>query len=61
MQTQKAEREKVNAQSSRFNKRIGSTVYHVNVHFNPNTKETAGDKLALLIRNDAATGKAVNQ
>jgi len=41
-------------------KRIGSTTYKVAVHFNPYTKETAGDKIARLIRNETA-GKAVNQ
>jgi len=45
----------------RYKKRIGSTTYHVAVHFNPNTKDTASEKIARLIRNDAAMGKAVNQ
>jgi hypothetical protein len=31
------------------------------VYFNPNTKETANDKIARLIRNEAALGKVVNQ
>lgn len=38
-------------------KRIGSTTYKVAVHFNPDAKETAGDKIALLIRNE----RLVNQ
>lgn len=33
-------------------KRLGSTTYRVAVHFNPDAKETAGDKIARLIRND---------
>jgi hypothetical protein len=33
-------------------KRIGSTTYKVAVHFSPNAKETASDKIALLIRNE---------
>ena len=45
----------------RFIKRIGSTTYHVAVHFSKTSKETAGDKITRLIRNDAAMGKAVNQ
>jgi len=44
----------------RFTKRLGSTTYHVVVHFNPNTKDTAGEKIARLVRNEAAAGKAVN-
>lgn len=35
-------------------KRLGSTTYKVSVHFNPDAKETAGDKIARLIRNDTA-------
>ena len=33
-------------------RRIGSTVYKVNVHFNPDAKETMDDKLLRLIKND---------
>lgn len=42
-----------------FTKRIGSTVYRVNVHFSKTSKETANDKIARLVRSGAA-GKAVN-
>ena len=53
MQTiQKAEREKSNAQSSRFCKRIGSTLYEVNVYFNEAAKESLDDKIFRLISND---------
>lgn len=45
----------------RYTKRLGSTTYHVAVHFNPDTKDTASEKIARLIRNDAVMGKAVNQ
>jgi len=45
---------------SRFKKRIGSTTYHVAVHFNPDAKETANDKIVRLVRQEAAAGKAVN-
>ena len=51
-----------------FKKRIGSTTFHVAVHFNPDAKETAQDKIIRLIRNDIAMvrysnnplGKVVN-
>lgn len=33
-------------------KQIGSTTYKVAVHFSQNTKETASEKIALLIRNE---------
>ena len=44
----------------RFSKRLGSTTYHVAVYFNPNTKETAGDKIVQLIRNETAIRKVAN-
>jgi hypothetical protein len=44
----------------RFQKRLGSTTFLVNVHSSRTNTETAGDKIARLIRNDTATGKAVN-
>ena len=43
----------------RFSKRLGSTTYHVVVHFNPDTKESASDKIARLVRNEAM-GKVAN-
>jgi hypothetical protein len=42
----------------RFTKRLGSTVYEVNVHFNQDAKETMNDKIMRLVRNEAARGKA---
>ena len=39
-------------------KRIGSTVYEVNVYFNQDAKETMNEKIMRLIRNEAQ-GKAV--
>ena len=45
----------------RFTKRLGSTTYHVVVHFNPEAQETAGEKIARLVRNEATAGKAANQ
>ena len=44
----------------RFKKRLGSTTFHVAVHFNPAAKETAEDKIIRLIKNDAEFGKAGN-
>jgi hypothetical protein len=43
-----------------FTRRIGSTTFRVAVHFNPDSKETAGDKISRLIRMEADSGKAVN-
>ena len=40
-----------------FTKRIGNTTYTVNVHSNPNSKETFNDKLLRIIKNDIASGK----
>jgi hypothetical protein len=36
-------------------KRIGSTIYKVNVHFSKTSKETAGDKIIRLIQSEAVT------
>ena len=44
--------------SHRFTKRIGSTVFRVAVHMNPNAKETAEAKIARLVRMEADAGKA---
>lgn len=41
-----------------FKRRIGTTVFRVAVHFNPESKETAESKIARLIRSEAATAKA---
>lgn len=40
------------AEPAQLRKRIGSTVYEVRVHFNPDAKETMDDKILRLIRND---------
>ena len=45
----------VNQNQQSFKKRHGSTTFHVNVYSNPNAKETAEDKIARLIRNEAAS------
>ena len=52
MQTQKAEREKINAQSSRFCQRIGSTVYTVNIYFKEDSKESLEDKMFRMMQSD---------
>jgi hypothetical protein len=44
----------------RFTKRLGSTTFLVNVHSSKTNTETANDKIARLLRNSAAMGKAVN-
>ena len=53
MQTLKSSREKVNAQSSRFTKRIGSTMYTVNVYLSSTSRETMQDKVLRLVRNES--------
>ena len=54
-QTDKIERL---ADASRFRKRIGSTVYEVNIYFNQDTKETMDDIILRLIRSEVRSGKA---
>jgi hypothetical protein len=53
MQFKKAEREKTNAQSSRFSKRIGSTLYEVRICFDEAEKEPLEDKIFRLALNEA--------
>jgi hypothetical protein len=53
MQLKKAEREQINAQSSRFSKRIGSTLYEVNVYFAEAGKESLEDKIFRLVSSDS--------
>jgi hypothetical protein len=63
MQTQKAEREKINAPSSRFCQRIGSTVYSVNIFFKEDGKETLEDKMFRMMKsyltNERFCGKII--
>lgn len=35
-----------------FKHKIGSTIYHVNVHYNKNSKELFQDKVFRMIKND---------
>ena len=46
---------KPHAEPVTMRKRIGSTVYEVHTHFNPDAKETMDDKILRLIRNDLNT------
>ena len=56
-----AEKAKAPPQEKRhFTRRIGSTTFRVAVHFNPESKESAGDKISRLIRLEADKGKAVS-
>jgi hypothetical protein len=55
MQTKKTEREETIARSGRFNKRIGSTVYEVEVSFNPEAREGITEKVGRMITNDLLT------
>ena len=57
MQTQKVERENNNAQSNRFSKRIGSTVYSVNVYFKEGGKETLEEKMWRMMQSDLNSGQ----
>jgi len=45
------------AESLNVQKRIGSTVYEVNVYFNPDAKETMNEKIMRLVRNEIQSGK----
>ena len=40
------------ADTNRFSKRIGSTVYRVGVYFKPDAKETMEDKIIRLVKNE---------
>jgi len=42
------------ADTSRFTKRIGSTVYKVEVHFKQDAKETLGEKILRLIEREVS-------
>jgi len=42
------------ANTSRFNKRIGSVTYEVGIHFKSDAKETMDKKIMRLIKNDMA-------
>jgi hypothetical protein len=52
MQLEKAEREQINARSSRFSERIGSTVYRVSVYFPTEETEMLEAKILRLVKND---------
>jgi hypothetical protein len=50
MQLQKAEREQI-TRSGRFEKRIGSAVYEVNVYFKDGCRESLEEKILRIISN----------
>ena len=60
MQLKEAEREEINAQSSRFSYRVGSTVYTVNACFSNATSETLADKILRLAKNDGLDFQSEN-
>ena len=43
-----------------FTKRIGNTLYSVNVHFSTTSRENINDKMLRLIKNEVITRKAVD-
>lgn len=49
-----------NERAETFTRRIGNTVYRVNVHYSKTSKETMSDKITRLVKNDIS-GKAANQ
>jgi hypothetical protein len=59
MQTKKTECEETIARSGRFNKRIGSTVYEVEVSFNPQAREGITEKVGRMFTNDLLTNAGV--
>jgi hypothetical protein len=61
MNTSKRTAVKALREPCRFMKRIGSTTFTVTARFSETSKETAGDKIARLIRMEAACGKAANE
>lgn len=48
-----------NEKAETFTRRIGNTVYRVNVHYSKTSKETISDKITRLVKNDIS-GKAAN-
>jgi len=46
------------SESGTFTKRIGSTIYRVNVHFSKSSKETAKDKILRLVNTEYQNKKA---
>ena len=54
MNTEKTNTAAAKAEQPDLVKRIGSTIYHVKVHFNPNSKETMQDKIIRMLRNEVS-------
>ena len=47
-----------NAEPIKTQKRIGSTLYLVNIHFSETSTETMNDKILRLVKSEARSGKA---
>ena len=47
----------ISNQPLKLSKRIGSTVYEVQVYFNQDAKETMDAKILRLVKNEASYGK----
>ncbi len=61
MQTAAAPKEQPLHAAGTFTRRIGSTTYRVGVHFSRTSKETVNDKIAKLVRMEAAGKAGANQ
>ena len=58
MRKQAASRaEKHEQQPMRLTRRIGQTTYQVSVHFSETSKETVGDKIIRLIKNETQSSE----
>lgn len=58
MRKQEASRaENHEQQPMRLTRRIGQTTYQVNVHFSETSKETMGDKIIRLIKNETQSSE----
>ena len=53
MKTLKSNAVKAPQEPCRFEKRLGSTLYLVNVHFSETSRETIDDKILRLVKNEA--------
>jgi hypothetical protein len=58
MNTKSNQAVKAPQEPCRFEKRIGSTLYMVNIHFSKTSKETMDDKIMRLVKNEAQNRKA---
>ena len=54
MTTEKTTTETTKTEQPDFIKRIGKTTYRVNVHFNPNSRETMSDKTIRMLKSEVS-------